>query len=101
MTWWVRSDLDVPETIPIRLVVISPRGERGGMAPATVDLSDKSSYRIQIVIDGLKFLGEGRYWFALEQKVGAEEWREVARVPLAVAVTEANEESMKVAGLRP
>lgn len=101
VTWWVRSALDVPETVPIRIVVISPRGERGGTASATVDLSEKSSYRIQIVIDGLKYLGEGRYWFAVEQKVDEEEWSEVARVPLSVAVTEANEENMKVAGLRP
>lgn len=101
VTWWVRSDLEAPETVPIRIVVISPRGTRGGTAPATVDLSEKSSYRIQIVIDGLKFLGEGRYWFAVEQKVGTEEWCEVARVPLTVAVTEANEENMTVEGLRP
>ena len=101
VTWWVRSDLDTPETVPIRLVVTSPRGERAGTVPGTVDLSDKSGYRIQIVIDGLKFLGEGRYWFAVEQEVAAEEWREVARVPLTVSVTEANGENMKVAGLRP
>lgn len=101
VTWWVRSDLDAPETVPIRIVVISPGSTRSGTAPATVGLSEKSSYRIQIVIDGLKFLDQGRYWFAVEQKVGAEEWCEVARVPLTVAVTEANEENMTVEGLRP
>lgn len=42
VTWRVRSDLDTPETVPICLVVISPRGECGGTAPGTVDLSDKS-----------------------------------------------------------
>ncbi len=101
VTWWVRSDLDTPETVPIRVVLISPGGERGEAAHATVDLSENSSYRIQIAIDGLRFLGEGRYWLAVEEQRGPEEWHEVARVPLRLTLREATEESLQTAGLRP
>lgn len=92
VTWWVRSDIEAPETVPIRVVVISPRGDRGGTAEGTVDLSKNSSYRIQMAIDALKFLGEGRYWFVVEEQLPSEEWREVARVPLRVSLSEAKDD---------
>lgn len=101
VTWWVRSDLDTPETVLIRLVLISPAGDLGTPTEATIDLSHSSSYRLQIAIDGLAFRGEGRYWFAIEEQGGPDEWREVARIPLGVAVREASDENLKAAGLKP
>lgn len=100
VTWWVRSDLDTPETVAIRVVLNSPKGERGDAAHATVDLSEHSSYRIQMAIDGLRYFGEGRYWLAVEEQHGPDEWREVARVPLRLSVSEATEENLQTAGQR-
>lgn len=89
VTWWVRSDPDVPETIEIQIANYSPSGERGGVpVSGRVDLVHHRSYRIQVEIGGVAYKGDGLYWIVVERR-GQRGWEPVSRLPVNISLIEA------------
>lgn len=89
VTWWIRSNPDSPETVPLRVGFINPEGERIYEQAFEVDLQeDAASRRTIINYKHLWMTGFGRYWFVVEQqKKGrgkAPGWVVATRVPLEI-----------------
>jgi hypothetical protein len=86
---WYRSDPNQGERGTARVVVKWPNGGSSDDTQFAVDLT--SFYRARIVTRsaGIKLVGPGIYYFTLDLKQDGEaEWRNVARIPLSVAIAE-------------
>ena len=87
VTWWIRSDPEVPETAPLRLSLVSPSGEALYRQEFDVDLQlEAVSRRTVIRFDKLWITDVGRYWFVMEKQNPSRSkkhtWTVAARVPL-------------------
>jgi hypothetical protein len=86
---WYRSDPNLPERGTARIVITGADGRSSEDTQFAVDLT--SFYRVRIVTRsaGIKLVGPGVYYFAVDFKQdGQAEWQNVARIPLNVAIAE-------------
>ena len=87
VTWWIRSDPTVPETVALQLTFVSPSGEQLYRQSFEVDLEEGAvSRRTVIRFDKLWVTEFGRYWFVLEKQSPSRGKKEriAARVPLEI-----------------
>lgn len=92
VSWWVRSDFDIPEEgVRARVVLRLPDGREQVTEERTMDLRQSSGYRLKFRVPGIPFGGVGAYWFEIQQqengkKEGGRAWDTVASIPLKVYV---------------
>jgi hypothetical protein len=94
VSWWVRSEHDVPEEGALRLRVLSPSGEGPQAGPFPINLRDNHGFRFSaknpaVPIHNIEDLGK-YWWYIMEQRTGEgeEDWETVARLPLKVELQE-------------
>jgi hypothetical protein len=110
VSWWVRSDYDVPEEVKLRLVIEKPDGSKGIMlgqyvrpgqplaegeiAEMPLDLRNSKSFRRLIRVRAFPWAGVGVYHFIIEGRVADGDWRLAARIPLNVGIHGVGEPSV-------
>ncbi len=97
---WKRSDASVAESIEVRIVVVSPAGERKVRANYVLDLKSAPAARLHVKFDRLILRGFGRYLFELEEGSG-DNWSVVSSYPLDVVFRELPEPSTESAPSEP
>ena len=83
MSYWVRSDPDVPAKGKTRLSVVLPSGDVFGSNELEIDLVAHTTMRNRIHFEALPIAEAGRHHFVVELQIeGKEEWQQVAAIPL-------------------
>ena len=59
VSWWVRSDYDVAETITVRYQVVPPHGRPLPQPPVVLPLEEHTNHRLRWRFDSFPFLGFG------------------------------------------
>lgn len=96
VSWWVRSDFDIPEEgVRARVALRLPDGREQLTEERTIDLQERSGFRLKYRVPGIPFGGVGAYWFEVQQCEMSEDqtadgWRIMARVPLRVYTRSVN-----------
>jgi hypothetical protein len=84
VTMWMRSDAETPEFSRSRLSVELPNGDREILSqPTPVNLREYRRLRSRVHVGAIPLRGSGRYHFLVELE-RAQEWAEVARLPLDI-----------------
>jgi hypothetical protein len=90
VSYWVRTDLDVPESVTSRVLLSLPNGEHKLGLPEKIDLTTHFGFRSRITMQGVHYGGIGVYWFNVCVGTGKidskrlDDWLVVARLPLLV-----------------
>jgi len=85
VSFWARSDPNVPSSGKAKLQYITPSKEKLGDMMFDVDLTGHSRSRNRIKMTGLSFKEAGNYYFQLQLKQeDSTQWIDVARVPIEV-----------------
>ena len=85
LTLWARTDFAIPARGKQRLTVYSPSGEKIKEHKFDLDLTGNfRRFRTRASFSGLLISEPGRYVFHVELQDHAEEWHQVAAVPLEV-----------------
>jgi hypothetical protein len=84
VSFWVRSDINIPGQGQSRLRVLSPSGKIIGESEAKIDLTNYERHRQRTRFhQGLPATEQGRYNFIIElQLEGNNDWHRVASIPL-------------------
>jgi hypothetical protein len=97
VSFWTRSNLDVPETGHARIQILSPEGIAliPDEAPKyVVNLEQHQRFRLMAQITVLPFVGNGIYRFVVQYfDEKADQWQTVASVPLEIVMETSSEES--------
>ena len=88
LSFWTRSDLNIPETGKARVRVLAPDGQLITALDAPeleIDLANFRRLRTHVGFPVLPLRGEGRYWIVVEMLEG-DKWLGVSKVPFEVVV---------------
>lgn len=88
VTLWIRTKRDQPESLVCRLVLRYPNGKRFVQPEATIDLKAGMTARFFATLEGIPFVGLGRYTFLIEEKRVSKpskiHWVKTSQVPFDV-----------------
>ena len=91
---WQLADYEVPADTRVRVRLVGPNQILEGQEPFNVDLQEEGIHRRRTVINltHLPLSGSGLYEFIIEQEQPDETWIQVAKLPLEVELSLAEEE---------
>ena len=85
VTWWLRSTLDEPETIQLRVALLSPDGESLFREVFSVELDlEHPGKRTVVRLTDMLITGLGRYWVLVEKQSEKGRWVSATRIPLYI-----------------
>lgn len=88
VSFWIRTDPNIPARGNTRLSLLAPSGENLGTFEAALDLSEYERGRKILHFDQLPIQSPGRHYFQIELRHEEEtEWNTVAAIPLTVTFT--------------
>lgn len=83
----LRSDLNVPEDIVMRMTVVSPTGEKHPQPlEIQIDLSVNDRVRTFINMSNILFIESGSYSYVLEEKI-KNDWVQIGEIPITMNQT--------------
>ena len=83
VSFWVRTDINVPAQGRYRLVVLTPSTQPIGTTEVEINLLDNERHKQRIQFQQFPAREEGRHIFRVElQLQGEDSWRQVASIPL-------------------
>ncbi len=87
VTVWSRSDLNVACSGRARIRIQAPNGTAlGDHVIYEVDLQEFSRTRNVVRLGSVPFRGAGYHFFVFEREGAEDQWQEVARIPLELAL---------------
>ena len=87
VTLWSRENIELPEKATVRVRLITPAGDYAGNANEyQVDLTTFHRLRQRLVFRMFPLQAIGVHEFQIEVRDDADQWREVAKVPLEINV---------------
>ncbi len=92
---WQRADYEVPAETRARIRLKGPTREYEGQAPFEVNIQEEDIHRRRTVVSltHIPLSGPGLYHFIIEQEdQSTDGWVQVAKLPLEVRLTSAEEE---------
>lgn len=91
LTLWTRSQRDVPESFKMRYVFKGADGKEIGSQEFSIDLTKYVRHRVFARLQGISFVGFGRYTFVVQKQSESGRWVKVAVVPLEVELGNSGE----------
>ncbi len=86
---WMRSELEKPERIAARPVIVTPDGDERFGKPIDGDLESAPRTRLIQRFTSFPLAGSGEYTIRIESRSEGEEWQRVADFPIEVRFREA------------
>lgn len=94
VSWFVRTDFSKPETLRVRARWRIPGNREVPLGEFPISLEGINGVRSKMLVPGVPWAGEGRYWFYVDTKSEDGDWVNVTRMPLEVAVRNLDEQSI-------
>jgi hypothetical protein len=83
VTFWSRSNLEIPETALVRLMLLPPNGKERLLGEYEIDVSVHSRTRQISQIQNFPYSGNGTYEFVLQLQ-SPDAWETVVMIPFEV-----------------
>lgn len=85
---WYRDNFEVADKCDARLVILSPEGETLSKLDIVADLTSAPRARTICGLEAFPVSRQGIYKFVVSQKTTKDEWKEVARLPLEIVISQ-------------
>lgn len=87
ISFWIRSDLSVPETKLLRVYLVAPDAWQSPPVQASINLEGTYlRFRHRLNIGALPLRGPGLYTWCVQLNTHGDSWETVAEIPITVAI---------------